>query len=574
MTQKKRYFFVSTFLCLFTAFGGETMLHAATDLKPTIEQPSTLEQQTELLIKTLVDKGYVGGTSPEDAKKMGPSIEEDVYKEFALYKDLKTDRRKSAHPAKGVYKQGKLQDNEALYRVAVSDKLVTLDEAIQIGLANNLNSKAAAKKIDVARAKVAEARRALFPTAQISTEVNAGKAQGNATNLGGRLYRGKNWKVNVTQPVFYGGELVYTVKQAESSWKSAIEEFKKAKTEFIQQVQVAYFGALKNQYNFEYQNTLYKDIDVYYRRVRTEHQKKLISDIDFLNAESQYYQVFFQFENARSELLSAQLALNQALGLDVAEPLPIDMHLEFVPVKPDLYEVLELAMRQNPDVRIKQYSLESAELGIKIFKAKKLPKVDLRGSYGMLGEVFKDTQEIENDNADLDTEKEWFFGAGVSMPLGLNTLEYQQIKHHYGPTILALTGSEDWNHKVSLGILDKLSDATDSLDAEATLLQAQADLDKAKNETILHVREEFYNMQKSLIQIDSTLAKMRYQNKQVAAYRFLVGLQETAVSALMEGMIEQAQNKFGFIQAVADYHTAVAGLNAAIGDPDHFKSRA
>lgn len=597
MTQKNTHFFVSILICLFTTFGGETTLHAATSSKSAsipaataaldateappaavpkraTEQLSTLEEQTELLIKTLVDKGYVGGASPEDVKKTGPVIEEDVYKEFAIYKDLKKDHRKPDQAVQGARKRYQLQNSDALYRVAISDKLVTLEEAIQIGLSNNLNAKAAAKKIDVARAKVTEARRALFPTAQIITEVNGGKAQGSSTNLGGRLYKGKNVKLNFTQPIFYGGELVYTLKQAEGGWKSSIEEFKKAKTEFVQQVEVVYVGAVKNQYNYEYQNTLYKDVDNFYRRVRNEHHKKLISDIDFLNAESQYYQVFFQVETARSELLSAQLTLSQTLGLDLAEPLPLDMHLEFVPLKPDLYEVLELAMRQNPDVRIKQYAVESSELGIKIYKAKKLPKVDLRGSYGMLGEVFKDTQQIEADNADLDTEKEWFLGAGVSMPLGPNSLEYEQIKHKYGPTILALQGSEDWKHKVTLGLFDKLSDFTDEQNAEAILLQAQAELDKAKNDTILRVREEFYNMQKALIQIDSTLAKMRYQNKQVSAYRFMVGLQESSVAALMEGMVEQAQNKFGFIQAVADYHTAVAGLNASIGDPDYFKSRA
>lgn len=581
---KNRHFSVFILFWLFTATGVDAPLHAAADLQPAVretepspaaEPPSSLEEQTELLIKTLVDKGYVGGSSPEDVRKTAPELEQDVYKEFALYKELKADRRKpSKGTSKGAYKSGKLQEGEALYRVAVSDGVVTLEEAIEIGLVNNLSAKAAEKKIEVARSKVSEARRALFPTAQIVTEINGGKAQGSPTNLGGRLYKGKNWKVNVTQPVFYGGELVYTVRQAEGGWKTAIEEFKKAKADFVQQVKVAYLGAVKNVYNNEYQNTLYKEVDVYYRRVRSEHQKKLVSDIDYLNTESQYYQVFFQVENARNELLSSQLALNQTLGLDIAEPLPLDMRLEFVPVKPDLYEVLDLAMRQNPDVRIKQYAVESAELGVKIYKAKKLPKIDLRGSYGMLGEVFKDTQAIESDNHDLDTEREWFLGAGVSMPLGPNSLEYEQIKHKYGPTILALTGSEDWRHKVTFGLFDRLSDITDAKGAQSTLLQAQADLDKAKNETILRVREEFYNMQKALIQIDSTLAKMRYQDKQVSAYRFLVGLQETTVTSLMEGMVEQAQNKFGFIQAVADYHTAVAGLNAVIGDPDYFKSRA
>lgn len=578
---KNGIFLVSSLIVVVTGVGVYALeVRAATEpaakkSAAATEQPSALEQQTELLIQALVNKGYVGSASPQETKeKSAPEIETDVYKEFAIFREAKRNgSKKPDRKAQQAYRQYNFHEGDSIYRVAVADKLLTLDEAIQVGVANAIEAKAFAKKIDVARSKVTEARRALFPTAQIVTEINGGKAGATETNLGGRIFKGKNWKVNVTQPVFYGGELVYTVKQAETNWKSAIEEYKKKKNDAVSNVKIAYLSCVKNEYNVDYQAELYKDVNTLYRRVRLEHQKKLISDIDYLNAEQQYYQSYFQFESAKNEIMTARIALYQALGVDIPESLTLDLNLEFKPVRPGLAETLELAMRQSADVRIKELALESAEWGIKIYKAKKFPKIDLRGSYGKLGEIFKDTEQLASDNHDLDTEKEWYLGVGVNMPLGPNTIEYEQIKHKYGPTVLALNGSEDWKHSMRFNLFDKFPDITDGLDAEATYLQAQADLDKAKNETLIKVRGEFYNMQKALLQIDSALAKLRYQTKQVAAYRFLVGLQETTVSNLMEGLVSLAQDRFTFIQSVVDYHTAVAALNNTLGDPDYFKSR-
>jgi outer membrane protein TolC len=164
-------------------------------------------------------------------------------------------------------------------------------------------------------------------------------------------------------------------------------------------------------------------------------------------------------------------------------------------------------------------------------------------------------------------------GFNTSIPIGPNSFEYNWIRHKYGPTVLALTGSQDWTHKMVFNLFDKFSDITDEKGAQAALLQAQSDLEKAKDDVTIKVRDEFYNLHKSLIQIDSAIAKIRYQDKQNAILEYLLGLQETSVANVIESVIEQSQNKFSFIQAVSDYHLSVSGLSVAIGDPDYFESR-
>jgi len=458
-----------------------------------------------------------------------------------------------------------LADGEALYKVALSDNKLTQKEAIEIGLANNIALQSTKKKIEVAEAKLVEAKRALFPTVQFLTEDNGGL-------VSKRFYKGRNYKVNVSQPLFYGGELVYTVKQAEENLKSSKKDYEKQKSEFIHQVRQSFHGVLKAEYNVQYQLEMYDKLNGYYKRAKEEKNQKLISEVDYLNVESRYYQVFYQLESSKSDLLAANLIIRQSLGLYPDQPAPIDLKLRLAKANPDLDEMMELAMVNNPDIQIKKAALESAIYGVRVFQAKKYPRVDLRGSYGMLGEVFKDTKQIETDNHDLDTEKEWFLGVHASMPLGPNSIEFDEAKHVYGPTVLALTGSEDWRKRFQFNLFDKLSEITDEKSAQASLLQAQADLSKAQDDTILKVREEFYNLKKSLIQVDASASKVRYKEKQVKILEYLLGNQETTVDNVWDEMIEQAQDKFAFIQAVSDYYLSVSSLAVAIGDAYYFEA--
>ena len=488
-------------------------------------------------------------------------------KEFFRLKKLKEGPKPFVtNPVEKLYGKSKLSEGEILYRTAISDGKVTLKEAIGIGLASNVAIKADSKKIELAKSKLDESRRAFFPTAQLVAEYNGGIA-------GQRAYKGKSTKANITQPVFDGGELRYTLHQAELNLKTAEEQLRKSKNELIDNIKSAYYGAVKAEYNTQYQTALYGEIQSIYQRVRKEHDQKLIADVDYLNVESQYQQITFKSQSSGNDLLTAHLLLFQALGIDDDGYVPVDLELQFFKLDPDTYEILELAMRSNPDIRMKQLALESSEFGTKIFKARKYPKVELRGSYGKLGEAHHDTQAIEEGKTDIDTEKEWFLGVNAGMPLGANSIEYDQVKHVYGPTVLALTGSEDWRHKIAFNLFDRLPDITDEKNAQAVYLQSQQDLTKAQNDVIVKVKDETYSLKKSLVKIDSVVARIRYQEKRNKILEYLVSMQEASIQDLLEGLSEQAQNRFSFIEAVADYHISISSLSTVIGDPNTFEDK-
>lgn len=468
-------------------------------------------------------------------------------------------------PWVGKSKDVSVTDGESLYKVAVSDGKITLREAIDIGLANSIGVQAAKKKIEVAEAKLVEAKRARFPTVAFVTEENGGIA-------GERPYKGRNYKMNVTQPLFYGGELVLTQKQAEEGVKTAKADYEKTHGEYIHAVRSVYYNVVKAEYNAQYQAALYEEVNMVYKRLREERLQKILSEVDFLNIESQYLQVYFQTESARNDLLSADLILRQTIEVPSDQPLPLDLKLNFKKIEPTFEELYEIAKQKNPDVVSKEHSLTSAQYAVEVYRAKKYPRIDLRGSVGKLGEAHKDDTAIGANKHNIDPEKEWFIGLQTSMPLGPNSIEHNFIRHKYGPTVLALTGSEDYSHKVQFNLFDKFSDITDEKQAEATILSARGEYEKAQNDLLVGLRDDFYNIQKSLIQVDASAARIRYQEKQNDVLKYLLQLQESGATTFIEGLIEQAQNKFSFIQAVIEYHLAVSNLNLSIGDPFYFET--
>jgi outer membrane protein TolC len=320
----------------------------------------------------------------------------------------------------------------------------------------------------------------------------------------------------------------------------------------------------------QYQAELYKKVEDIFGKLRQQHNQKIIAEAEFLNAESDYQQVYFQAESARSDLATAKTVLYETVDVDMDKPFPVDLELKLSEVHPDFDTILELAMRNNPDVRLKAFAEMSAKYGVDVYKAKKLPHFDLRGAYGYQGEVYRDTEAIEAGDASNTLKKEWYLGIHGSMPLGASSVEYDQIKHQWGPTISAYQGSMDWTHKATFNLFDKFSDITDEKNAQASYLQSQSDFEKARNDLSSKLREDFFNLQKTMIQIDSAVAKIRYHEKQNAINEYLVSLQEKPAAEYLEGLIEYTQSRFAFIQAVVDYHLAVSGLSVSVGDPYYF----
>jgi outer membrane protein TolC len=444
------------------------------------------------------------------------------------------------------------------YKVAISNKIITIEEAINIALKNSIPLASQRMKLKGDRRKLTEAKRALFPNLSFEASANGG-----ITAAAG-AYQGESWKFNADQVVFDGGELMFTVRQAETSLKSDEAEYNKTRLDLIHQVGETYRGVLNADYNLAYQRSLFDEVQQVQDRSEKEKALGFIPEADYLDLLSVYNQVSFQFESAKIGLDSAKMLFGQTLGLSPEYELPIDTTLRYKEIEINLGTLRQMVQRHNWDIKVSEMAAKGAYYGVLVFKAQKSPKVTLRGSLGITGE------EPVGAGRSNDLEDEHFIGVEVEMPIGPNSIEYSFNRRFFGPTVLALTGSEDFRHRVTLSLLDKLSNLTDEDGAKADYLQALAELKKERSDQDIASQDAYYSYRAALLQMNTSLSKIKYREKQVNILRVMSGLQESSVSQLLSEMVALSEDRFSYVKAISDIHDSVSNINRIIGIQDFY----
>ncbi len=493
----------------------------------------------------LADQALRIDPSNREARRLKSEISADLDKHM-------TDRSpydETFHPPDGV----------VAYKKALEDNLITVQEATEVALKNSVNLLSMEKRIRGAERKLMEANRAFFPTVAGELSVNGGK-------VGLTKYEGENWKVNASHTVFDGGETLFTMKQARSVLESEKAKFAKERADVVHKVGEAYRGYVASSYNLSYQDALHGEVVPIRERVEKEHAEKLISEIDYLDVSSVVNQVEYQHVSADSDYLSARLILAQEMGLEPEDPLPVDPKLEYKEVSIDLDTARSMVQQNNWDIKIKELAARSAYFNSRVFESKKMPRVDLRGSAGLQGE-----QQV-GAGFHNDLEREESILVQTSVPVGPNSVDYSYSRRFFGPTVLDLTGSHDWRHRLTFNLFDRLADMTDTDVAKAEYLQAKAELQKERSTQDANVREAFYAYKEALIQVNTSLSKIKYRERQVDLLRLTTSMQDAPISSLLSELVQLQEDRFGYVRAIADIHGAISNLNRLVGIDGYFGS--
>ncbi|MFT5206823.1 MAG: outer membrane protein TolC [Candidatus Omnitrophota bacterium] len=443
-------------------------------------------------------------------------------------------------------------DGVLAYKVALSDGSLSLEEAIDVAKKSNLLIQETKKRVDGSKRKLFEAKRALFPTMSGEIKVNGGQLAGGA-------YSGESFKLNASQPLYYGGELIITIKQAEANLKSDIYKYEQEISNAAGSAAQAYNQVVSSEHNLKYQEALFKDLTEYMNTANKAYEQKLIAEIDHLELTSILDQAEFQFISAQTQLEAAKLTLEQAMGVQLETSLAIDLGLEFNKPEVELKDFLSMVMNNNMEIKIKESTAKVAYYGLKVFDAKRKPRVDLRGSLGLAGEVAVD----HATSPDLEDEK--FIAIEVTMPWEANTLNYSYRRRFFGPTISSFLGSEDWQHSWTMNLLDKLADATDEDIAKADYLKAKAEYESEKITQEIAARQAYYELKNAVLQIKTAETKIKFRSKRLLILKHTTGMEEAKLSELLNEKVSFAEESYAKITSLISAKDAINNMNGLIG---------
>ena len=439
---------------------------------------------------------------------------------------------------------------------------LTLKDCIDISVKNHLPLQIAAKNIKLAEMRVFEARRNMLPTATIDYQEYTGR-------VGGRMYMGRKQYIEGQQPVFHGGELFFTMKQAEVNLEVARRDYDRIRNELMLQVKKGYYTLAKAKENLNMQQVLSSEVGAISDMVKQQYDAGIAAKLEFLNVSSQSGQVQYQLASAEGDCSVSELVLKQTMNIDPQQKIDIEPGLEFKKISVDFEEALKAAYNNRAEIRINSLMLDYYKYGHNISKAKGWPKIDLLGSWGLAKEEYL-TQDLGND-ADQKLEQQWYGGVKMSMPFWGSTAEYSWTREQWVPLVSSFQGTEANTREYKFKILDKLDYYSEKQLALIDYDKARQEFIKAKQDVAMEVKEGYFNYRKALIQLDTASNKVQYQEKDLEFVKLKRKMDEVPDSNVVESMIKLAQEKFGYVQALTDCHISLASVNKAIGVENYFK---
>ena len=123
---------------------------------------------------------------------------------------------------------------------------------------------------------------------------------------------------------------------------------------------------------------------------------------------------------------------------------------------------------------------------------------------------------------------------------------------------------------MSVGLFDGLSEYAAIKEAEVARLDEITQLEKTEKEVVHDVKQSFFDFQKARIRVKSTLQRVTYRRRLAGLNKHKLEKNEIQISEYLQSEIDAMQEMGNLQKALADYYTAKAKLNNAIGIRNYF----
>ena len=243
---------------------------------------------------------------------------------------------------------------------------------------------AARSALQAAEEKVPQARSALLPALGASgtgSDVN-GNTEYTGTPVVGRSFRGYQWALQLTQPVF-GAPQYFAYSESKATADQARARFDSAQQDLIIRVSQAYFDALVAQAALDAANAQVRALEEQLGAARRSFKDGVASVTDVAEAQARDASAHAGLAKAMSDLDVKRGALEAIIGSEEVDLAPLLADVIVPHPDPENANAWTCrAQAANPDVRAAKAALTAASIEISRTRSARLPSVDLVASYG------------------------------------------------------------------------------------------------------------------------------------------------------------------------------------------------
>ena len=284
---------------------------------------------------------------------------------------------------------------------------LSLDEAIEMALAQNTALKVTKKGEDTAEAKVRQAKGSNGVSASLSDNLTTRKVEGaSGTNT-------NNLSLSGSLPIYTGGKNQASIKSSEIGVDTARLATERGQENLKFSVIKAYYDVLEAKKTIEVDQESVDNYQAHLTNVQQLYSAGSKAKIDVLRSS-------VELSNARQTLIKAQNSyevklanLRNYLNMDRDEPLTLTTDFFFERFDTPMSDAIAYAYGNRKDLQADAYVVEQRELDIKAAKAGFLPTVSLSVGAGQENAFGSSSSSSNNVSAGLGVS--WnIFDSGVT----------------------------------------------------------------------------------------------------------------------------------------------------------------
>jgi outer membrane protein TolC len=282
---------------------------------------------------------------------------------------------------------------------------LTLDKSVRLALSQNPYHLASEERVDAASSRVREAAAGFLPSLN---------AQGQRTMLEKSMIlefpsfipgeppqeveldftRDYQFSMSLSFPLYTGGRLKSSYKQAKYNLESTKEGMRQSKHLTVFNTKRAFYGHLLAKEFVSVAEEAVRVAEENLENVRTMYEVGMASKMDLLRSEVRLTNMQPEVIAAKNNLRISELNLKTVLGMDLSQPVQIEGNLSYEPFAPDLEECIATALANRPEIRQFDFQRKMAGENLKLSRAGYFPSLAVSGSYSFWADKFdfrKDT---------------------------------------------------------------------------------------------------------------------------------------------------------------------------------------
>jgi outer membrane protein len=266
------------------------------------------------------------------------------------------------------------------WAVAGSAQAQSLLQMYETAKGHDATYAAAKAQAEATQAKAAQAKAALLPTVgagYTQSKVNSERDTNGATMAD---YTGKTTAISASMPLFRMGNIA-SFQQGQKSAALAAAQLSAAEQDLIVRAAQAYFDVLTSTQALASVQAQKKAVAEQLAAAKRNFEVGTKTIVDTRQAQAQYDLVVAQELNAENDLRTKKLALDQLVGTNNQQPLPLNTAKPLqAPMPADAEQWVQQALANNTNLKQLQVAYDVAKLETTKAQAGHMPTLDLTAS--------------------------------------------------------------------------------------------------------------------------------------------------------------------------------------------------